>query len=47
MAKMVMLAHALAAAIVLAALVEVVRSIQPELLRASVRLPVQDRTRRT
>jgi hypothetical protein len=46
-AVVVMLALAFAASIVLAALVEIVRSDQPELLRVSVRVPVQGRERRT
>jgi hypothetical protein len=46
-AIVLMLALAFAASIVLASLVEIVRSDQPELLRVSVRVPVQDWGSRT
>ena len=42
-AIVLMLALAFAASIVLASLVEIIRSDQPELLRASIRLSVHDR----
>jgi hypothetical protein len=45
-AIVVMLALAFATSIVLAALVEITRSDQPELLRASVRVPIQGQRRR-
>ncbi len=46
-AIVLMLALAFAASIVLASLVEIIRSDQPELLRVSVRVPVQRRGRPT
>ncbi len=46
-AIVLMLALAFAASIVLASLVEIIRSDQPGLLSVSVRMPVRDRGSRT
>ena len=46
-AIVLMLVLAFAASIVLTSLMEIIRSDQPELLRVSVQVPVQDRGSRT